>query len=253
VGDEKLVFNVESTSKYPHKHGDESINQIDIIDTIFEDYFHEVLNVQKSIHPLCGSPTHSSDLVVTSLSLSLTPFGDSDFLLEETNTFIALDLIPPGIDNEIFDAEGDILLLEKLLNIDSTKDLPPLELNNDSEGDILSLEKLLEDEPSEAKKLEIDPLIREPSDSFLMGDMKIKFNPLKDIGDPVSIPRVSEKPLDFLDLISKTFNMTITNPLFEFDITFTLNLDNQIFDFQNKDIDKSEMETLMDEVQIASS
>ncbi|GKA17594.1 hypothetical protein Tco_0697431 [Tanacetum coccineum] len=138
VGDEKLVFNVESTSKYPHKHGDESINQIDIIDTIFEDYFHEVLNVQKSIHPLCGSPTHSSDLVVTSLSLSLTPFGDSDFLLEETNTFIALDLIPPGIDNEIFDAEGDILLLEKLLNIDSTKeillaleDLIPPEINEE--------------------------------------------------------------------------------------------------------------------------
>ncbi|GJW19710.1 reverse transcriptase domain-containing protein [Tanacetum coccineum] len=32
VGDEKLVFNVESTLKYPHKQGDESINQIDIID-----------------------------------------------------------------------------------------------------------------------------------------------------------------------------------------------------------------------------
>ncbi|GKG04908.1 reverse transcriptase domain-containing protein, partial [Tanacetum coccineum] len=33
VGDEKLTFNVESTSKYPYKHGDESINQIDIINT----------------------------------------------------------------------------------------------------------------------------------------------------------------------------------------------------------------------------
>ncbi|GKE27559.1 reverse transcriptase domain-containing protein [Tanacetum coccineum] len=33
VGDEKLIFNVESTLKYPHKHGDESINEIDIIDT----------------------------------------------------------------------------------------------------------------------------------------------------------------------------------------------------------------------------
>ncbi|GJW71828.1 integrase, catalytic region, zinc finger, CCHC-type containing protein [Tanacetum coccineum] len=42
VGDEKITFNVESTSKYPHKHGDESINQIDIIDTTCEDHFHEV-------------------------------------------------------------------------------------------------------------------------------------------------------------------------------------------------------------------
>ncbi|GJV33401.1 hypothetical protein Tco_1393801 [Tanacetum coccineum] len=78
VGDEKLIFNVESTSKYPHKHGDESINQIDIIDTTCEDHFHEVLNVQKSIHPLSGSPT-PSDPVVASLSPFLTPFGDSDF------------------------------------------------------------------------------------------------------------------------------------------------------------------------------
>ncbi|GKF07530.1 reverse transcriptase domain-containing protein, partial [Tanacetum coccineum] len=66
VDDEKLTFNIESTLKYPHKHGDESINQIDIIDTKCEGHFHEVLNVQKSIHPLSGSPTPSSDPVVTS-------------------------------------------------------------------------------------------------------------------------------------------------------------------------------------------
>ncbi|GJV17774.1 reverse transcriptase domain-containing protein [Tanacetum coccineum] len=102
VGDEKLIFNVESTSKLPHKHVDESINQIDIIDTTCEDHFHKVLNVQKSIHPLSGSPTPSSYLVVASLSLSLTPFRDSDFLLEETDTFLALDdSIPPEIDNGI--------------------------------------------------------------------------------------------------------------------------------------------------------
>nr|GEV24383.1 reverse transcriptase domain-containing protein [Tanacetum cinerariifolium] len=58
------------------------------------------------------------------------------------------------------------------------------------------------DEPSEAKKPEIDPLIRELSDTFLMGDTKIKFKPLKDIDDPVLILRVFEKPLDSLDLIS---------------------------------------------------
>ncbi|GJS71401.1 reverse transcriptase domain-containing protein [Tanacetum coccineum] len=132
VGDEKLVFNIESTSKYPHKHGDESINQIDIIDTTCEDHFHEVLNVQKSIHPLSGSPTPSSDPVVASFSLSRTPFGDSDFLLEETDTLLALDdSIPPEINEGIFDPEGDILLLKKLLNNNSTKDLPPKELKND--------------------------------------------------------------------------------------------------------------------------
>ncbi|GJZ03677.1 hypothetical protein Tco_0536952 [Tanacetum coccineum] len=131
----------------------------------------------------------------------------SDFLLEETDAFLALDdSIPHGIDNEIFDAEGDILLLERLLNIDSTKYLPPQELNNDSGGDILFLEILLKDEPSKAKNSEIDSLIREPSDTLLMGNKEIEFIPLKDIDDPVPIPRVSEKPLDSLDPISKTFD-----------------------------------------------
>ncbi|GJW22857.1 reverse transcriptase domain-containing protein [Tanacetum coccineum] len=108
VDDEKLVFNVESTSKYPRKHGDESIYMIDILDTTCEDYFHEVLNVQKLNHPLSGSSTTSSDPVVESLSPSLTPFGDS-------------------IDNGIYDSEGDILFLEELLNDDPTPNLlPPL-------------------------------------------------------------------------------------------------------------------------------
>ncbi|GJZ82530.1 reverse transcriptase domain-containing protein [Tanacetum coccineum] len=110
VGDEKLIFNVESTSKYPQKHRNESINQIYTIDTTCEDHFHKVLNVQKSIHPLSGSPTLSSDLVVASLSPYLTPFGDSDFLLEETDTFLTLDdSIPPEIDNGIYDSEGYII------------------------------------------------------------------------------------------------------------------------------------------------
>ncbi|GKD19219.1 reverse transcriptase domain-containing protein [Tanacetum coccineum] len=127
VGDEKLIFNVESTLKFPHKHGDESINQIDIIDTTCEDHFHKVLNVQKSIHPLSGSPTPSTHVVA-----SITPFEDSDFLLEETDAFLALDdSIPPEIDNGIYDSKGDILFLEKLLNDDPIKDLPPKELKND--------------------------------------------------------------------------------------------------------------------------
>nr|GFD17898.1 hypothetical protein [Tanacetum cinerariifolium] len=82
----------------------------------------------------------------------------------------------------------------------------------------------------------INPLISEPSDTFLMWDKEIKFNPLKDI-DPVSIPRVSQKPLDSLDCISKTFVMTITNPLFDFDYEFTSISNNPIFDIQNEDSD----------------
>ncbi|GKD34029.1 reverse transcriptase domain-containing protein [Tanacetum coccineum] len=115
VGDEKLVFNVEITSKYPRKHEDESIHKIDILDITCEDHFHEVINVQKSINSMSGSPTHSSDPVVASLSPSLTPFGDSDFILEEIDTFLASDdSISPDIDDKIFNLEGDIRLIEEL-------------------------------------------------------------------------------------------------------------------------------------------
>ncbi|GJW96390.1 reverse transcriptase domain-containing protein [Tanacetum coccineum] len=135
-------------------HGDESINQIDIIDTTCEEHFHEVLNVHKTIHPLSGSLTLSSDPIVASLSPSLTPFGDSDFYLEETDDFLALnDSIPPEIDNGIYDSEGDILFLEKLLNDDPTKDLPLKELKNDETKTTKSLIK----EPPELELKDLLP------------------------------------------------------------------------------------------------
>ncbi|GJR53254.1 reverse transcriptase domain-containing protein [Tanacetum coccineum] len=76
---------------------------------------------------MSGSPTPSPDPVVESLSPSLTPFGDSDFLWEETDAFLSLDdSIPSGFDNGIYDSEGDILFLEELLNEDPTLNLPPI-------------------------------------------------------------------------------------------------------------------------------
>nr|GEZ00748.1 reverse transcriptase domain-containing protein [Tanacetum cinerariifolium]GEZ06142.1 reverse transcriptase domain-containing protein [Tanacetum cinerariifolium] len=74
-----------------------------------------MLQVQKSIHPLSGSPTPFSDPIVVSLFPSLTSFEDSDSLLEETDAFLALDSIPPDIDNGIYALEGDIYFLGKLL------------------------------------------------------------------------------------------------------------------------------------------
>ncbi|GKA94620.1 reverse transcriptase domain-containing protein, partial [Tanacetum coccineum] len=59
VGNKELVFNVESTSKHPQTRREESINQIDILDTTWEDHFHEVLN---STNPMSGSTTPSSDV-----------------------------------------------------------------------------------------------------------------------------------------------------------------------------------------------
>nr|GEY82130.1 hypothetical protein [Tanacetum cinerariifolium] len=60
---------------------------------------------------------------------TLTPFDESDFLLlEEANAFIAIDDEPisPKIDATYYDPEGDILILEALLNSDPLPSLPNL-------------------------------------------------------------------------------------------------------------------------------
>ncbi|GKC48195.1 reverse transcriptase domain-containing protein, partial [Tanacetum coccineum] len=177
VGDEKLVFNIESTSKYPRKHGDESIHKIDILDITCENHFHEVLNVQKSINPLSGSPTPSSDPVVASLSLSLTPFGDSDFILKEIDTFLASDdSTSPDVDDGIFDLEGDIHLIEELLNNEIPNDLPlplpMLEINV-----TLKIKTSIDDPPD----LELKDLPPHLEYAFLEGTSKLPVIIAKDL------------------------------------------------------------------------
>ncbi|GJU62831.1 hypothetical protein Tco_1244666 [Tanacetum coccineum] len=65
-----------------------------------------------------GNPTPSLDPIISTYSPSLTPFEEGDFILEELEAYLTNDSIPPGIDDDDFDPEGDLLLLEKLLNDD---------------------------------------------------------------------------------------------------------------------------------------
>ncbi|GJZ92562.1 hypothetical protein Tco_0664627 [Tanacetum coccineum] len=105
------------------------------------------------------------DLLVTHLSKlneddCFDPGGN--FILEEIEACLTSDSISLGIDDDDFDPEGDILLLEKLLNDDPSYPFPPKKLNfkelkviksdvytdfeddyYDSEGDIIYLESLL--------------------------------------------------------------------------------------------------------------
>nr|GEU93383.1 hypothetical protein [Tanacetum cinerariifolium] len=75
-----------------------------------------------------------------------------------------------------------------------------------------------EDEPLKANKSDIDPLIRESTDRFLMGDEETKINSHEDIDNLVQIPR-----------------------------------SNLSFDIQNEESDESETKTITEEVQINSS
>ncbi|GJW85279.1 reverse transcriptase domain-containing protein [Tanacetum coccineum] len=85
------------------------------------EYVQEVLETSES-----GNPTSTSDLTINSRSPSLTPFGGSDFLMEEIDEFLENDdSIPPGVDG-IYDSEGDTVYLEELLSvINSDPNLPP--------------------------------------------------------------------------------------------------------------------------------
>ncbi|GJS54266.1 reverse transcriptase domain-containing protein [Tanacetum coccineum] len=98
----------------------ESVNRVDVIDIACEEYVQEVLEIPES-----GNPTSTSDLMIDSRSPSFTPFGGSDFLMEEIDAFLEHDdSIPPGVDG-IYDSEGDIVYLEELLSvINSDPNLP---------------------------------------------------------------------------------------------------------------------------------
>ncbi|GJZ75461.1 reverse transcriptase domain-containing protein [Tanacetum coccineum] len=72
----------------------------------------------------CANLTPSLDPILSNSFLSLTPFEGGNFILEEIKACLTNDSIPPGIDDVDFDPEGDILLLEKLLNDDPSSPLP---------------------------------------------------------------------------------------------------------------------------------
>ncbi|GJU21583.1 reverse transcriptase domain-containing protein [Tanacetum coccineum] len=123
VGKEAVTFNLDQTSRYSSNYDDNSVNRIDVIDMACEEYYQEVLGFYNVI--TSGNPTPYYDPIVSTSSPTLTPFGDSDFLLEEVDAFLALEDDPtsPKVDHSYYDSEGDILLLDAFLKDDPS--LPP--------------------------------------------------------------------------------------------------------------------------------
>nr|GEW15560.1 reverse transcriptase domain-containing protein [Tanacetum cinerariifolium] len=122
-----IIFKVGQTSKYSY-NDDESINRVDVIDVAYEEYVQEVLGFFDNSKS--GNPTLIFDPIIALSSPSLTPFEGGDFILEEIKACLTSESIPPTIDDTDLDLEGDILLLEELLNNDpSLSPLPLKELN----------------------------------------------------------------------------------------------------------------------------
>ncbi|GJU03822.1 reverse transcriptase domain-containing protein [Tanacetum coccineum] len=93
-GNERLILNMRhDTSSYSNEPHQESINMIDVYNVSHEEILKDLFATN---HP-SGNPTSS--------------------LTSHT------DLTSPEVNDDIFDPEGDII--ENLLNLDKTKDLPP--------------------------------------------------------------------------------------------------------------------------------
>nr|GEY69908.1 DNA-directed DNA polymerase [Tanacetum cinerariifolium] len=123
IRNKAITYNLDQTLRYSTNYNQITANKIDVIDTACEEYFQEVLgffDVTAS-----GNATPYDDLIVSTTSPTLTPFGDSDFLLfEEADAFLGLEDDPnsPEFNPFYSDPKGDILLLEAILN---SKPLPP--------------------------------------------------------------------------------------------------------------------------------
>nr|GEU29339.1 reverse transcriptase domain-containing protein [Tanacetum cinerariifolium] len=115
VGKEAIIFNLDQTSRYSANYNDMTANRIDVIDMACEEYSQEVLSFSDVI--AFGNPTPYYDPIVSTSSPTLTPFGDSDFLLEEVDAFLALedDATSPENDKSSIDEPPEVEL----------KDLPP--------------------------------------------------------------------------------------------------------------------------------
>nr|GEX66631.1 reverse transcriptase domain-containing protein [Tanacetum cinerariifolium] len=98
VGKEAITFNLDQTSRYSANYNDMTAKRIDVIDMAYEEYSQEVLGFSDVI--ASGNPTPYYDTIVSTTSSTLTPFRNSDFLLEEVDAFLALEDDPtsPEVD-----------------------------------------------------------------------------------------------------------------------------------------------------------
>nr|GEV84163.1 reverse transcriptase domain-containing protein [Tanacetum cinerariifolium] len=132
-----------------------------------------------------GNPTPYYDPIVSTTSPTLTQFGNSDFLLEEVDAFLALEDDPtsPEVDQSYVNTEGGILLLKAFLNDDLS--LPPPNQGNclpevrkelkicEAKSDKSSI-----DEPPKVELKDLPPHLEY---TFLEGDNKLPVIILKDL------------------------------------------------------------------------
>ncbi|GKF69404.1 hypothetical protein Tco_0202461, partial [Tanacetum coccineum] len=119
-----------------------------------------------------------SHSIFSTAAPNLTPFGDSDFLLmKEADSFLALEDDPtsPEVDPTYQDPEGDVLLLEAILNSEPPPPLPNHEQYMPEDRKELKLCEAKTVEPSinEPPEVDLKELPPHLEYAFLEGDNKL--------------------------------------------------------------------------------
>ncbi|GJU21879.1 reverse transcriptase domain-containing protein [Tanacetum coccineum] len=198
--DQSVTFKVGDTKTLSYNII-ETVNRVDVIDIACEEYVQEVLEISES-----GNPTSTSGLTIDSRSPSFTPFGGSDFLMEEIDAFLEHDdSIPPGVDG-IYDSEGDTVYLEELLSvINSDPNLPPSPV---CEINVPEKDKSSCEDPPD---LELKDLPSHLEYAFLEGDDKLPVIIAKNLKDEdkTALIKARSKGVGwkFHDMIEKTMEV----------------------------------------------
>nr|GFB80337.1 reverse transcriptase domain-containing protein [Tanacetum cinerariifolium] len=176
IGNEAITYNLDQTMRYSANYNQITTNKINIVKSACEEYSQEVLGFSNVTD--CGTPTPQNDPIVFATSPTLTPFGDSDFLLfEDADAFLSLKDDPdsPKINPFYYDLEGDILLLEAILNSEPSPPPPNQEQNLPSFKEELKAyeAQTVKSSVDEPPEVELKDLPHHLEYAFLEGDNKL--------------------------------------------------------------------------------
>ncbi|GJX11834.1 hypothetical protein Tco_0201693 [Tanacetum coccineum] len=147
VNDEAITFKIGHTLRYSHNYYDETVHQVNVIYVACEEYDQEVLRFLDS--STSGNPTPSDPIIIS--------FSPRSLLLRE----------------------GDIRLLEKLLNEDPSPTPPPMKNDDLKQVDVTMTKPSTEEPP----KLKLKDLPSHLEYAFLEGTDKLPIIISKELKD----------------------------------------------------------------------
>ncbi|GJT15948.1 reverse transcriptase domain-containing protein [Tanacetum coccineum] len=179
------------------------------------------IGIAKDVNVKVGVFQFPADFVgLSNSSPTLTPFEDSDFqLLEEAYAFLALadDPTSPEVDESYYDPEGDILILEALLNTKTAKssinEPPEVELkdlpthleyafleDNNKLPVIIAKDLSVDEKTALIKEFDFKVIDTKGAENYAADHLSRLENPYENVFDPKEINE--NFPLETLNMVT---------------------------------------------------